>query len=106
MTVNDDPQVALAGPEAVTAAPPPISRWEDRSGEELRSIIQRGFAGGDDFAHAVAETERRAREALHRQDEAGAIKKRHEESVRISTLAAIAGACVLIAALLGWWLGG
>ena len=32
--------------------------WEIRTAEELRDIIKRGFAGGEAFNGAVAETER------------------------------------------------
>ena len=39
----------------------PAQRWEQYSTQELRAIIGRGLAGGDEVAAAIAETERRAR---------------------------------------------
>lgn len=39
----------------------PALRWENYSTHELRAIIGRGLAGGDEVARAIAETERRAR---------------------------------------------
>jgi hypothetical protein len=37
--------------------------WRNRTSEELRDIINRGFAGGDLFAGAAAESARRSNEA-------------------------------------------
>ena len=52
-----------------TPAPTPKEAagfWESRTAEELKDALERGFAGGEAFAAAAAETERRAREAVRR----------------------------------------
>ncbi len=48
-----------SGTQAPAAAT--STAWENRPIEELRALIGRGLAGGDEVALAIAETERRAR---------------------------------------------
>ena len=81
-----------------------VAWWESRTAEELRDIINRGFAGGQEFTGAVAEVERRARAETRRlrdlaAAEALARKKRGQMIWR-----SLAAALVL-AALLGFWFG-
>ena len=38
--------------------------WEGRSHDQLKEIVNRGLAGGDDFVCAACEMERRSREFL------------------------------------------
>ena len=80
--------------------------WERRSAEELRDIIKRGFAGGDAFQGAVAEAERRARDATRRlREEAGAaalIRNKRLKLIAIGALAAVA----VSAASAGIWFAG
>jgi hypothetical protein len=68
--------------------------WEARSAEELRDIIKRGFAGGEAFQGAVAEAERRAREATRRlREEAAAaaiIRRKRLKMIAIGALGAVA----------------
>lgn len=70
--------------------------WEQRSTVELREIIKRGFALGQAFDGAVAETERRAREATRRvRDEAGVEVQRKAKN-RLLILGGILAALILI----------
>ena len=68
--------------------------WEMRTAEELRDVIKRGFAGGDAFQGAVAETERRAREATSRlRQEAAAqaaVRKRRIKILAVGALVSVA----------------
>ena len=76
--------------------------WEQRTTVELREIIKRGFGVGQAFDGAVAETERRAREAMRRvRDQAGAEVQQKEKS-RLLVLGTILA--VLIALVLLVWL--
>ena len=61
-----------SGTQAPAAAT--STAWENRPIEELRALIGRGLAGGDEVALAIAETERRAR-ASHVAEPAGKARK-------------------------------
>ena len=62
--------------------------WQQRSATELRDIIKRGFHLGQAYDGAVAETERRAREATRRMRDEAASNARRKARNRIVTLAA------------------
>ena len=70
--------------------------WGNRTPEELRDIIKRGFAGGAEFKGALAESERRAAEAMRRLRDAAAAEA--EERKRLTVYLAMA---VLIATVVG-----
>jgi len=96
----------LAAPSPHTATPNEqfsAAWWEMRTAEELRDIIKRGFAGGDAFQGAVAEAERRAREATTRLRQEAAIaaaaRKRRWKLIAIGALASLA----VIALAAGIW---
>lgn len=89
---------------SVDEAAEPLSAawWQLRTAEELRDIINRGFSGGGAFQAAVAETERRAREATKRLRES-AVRDDKLRRRRIMYGAA-ASTAALIAAFAGVWL--
>ncbi len=81
-----------------------VAWWESRTAEDLRDIINRGFAGGQIFKAANAEIERRAREETRRlRDEAAAAAVAQRKRKEI--IWGIAVSVLAIAALLGFWLG-
>ncbi len=99
-----DETIAAPGASIANAEREPYSAawWHDRTAEELRDIIKRGFAGGDAFQGAVAETERRAREATKRLREAAAVEaERRKKLKKVIILGAIA--CVTMAASASMW---
>ena len=78
--------------------------WGSRTAEELRDIINRGFAGGQQFRAAVAEAERRASEETKRlRTVAAAEALRRTKRKQILWGAAIS---LLIIAALGFWIAG
>jgi hypothetical protein len=76
--------------------------WEARTAEELRDIINRGFAGGGTFHGAVAETERRARDATRRLREAAVAAASRRKRMKVVAIGALASVAV-IAAYAGMW---
>lgn len=78
--------------------------WQRRSGEELREIIKRGFAGGEAFQGAVAETERRARDITQRLRESAAVAAAARKKRRLAVLGSAAALSVTIA--VGAWFTG
>ena len=104
MTMDQTLIVGAANADVEPSVPYSVAWWESRTAEELRDIINRGFAGGQEFTGAVAEVERRARAETRRlrdlaAAEALARKKRGQMIWR-----SLAAALVL-AALLGFWFG-
>lgn len=98
---------ALAVVDEQTAAesvePYSVAWWESRSAEELRDIINRGFAGGQVFKAANAEIERRAREETRRLRDlatAAALARRKRKEI----IWGVAVSALALAALLGFWL--
>ena len=78
--------------------------WGSRTAEELRDIINRGFAGGQQFRAAVVEAERRASEETRRlRAVAAAEALRRSKRKQILWGAAIS---LLIIAALGFWIAG
>ena len=71
-----------------------VAWWESRTAEELRDIINRGFAGGEIFKAANAEIERRDLAAA----EAVARRKRKE------LIWGVGASVLALAVLLGFWL--
>jgi hypothetical protein len=73
----------------VAIAPQPYSAewWQERSATELRDIIKHGFRLGEAYDGAVAETERRAREATRRMRDEAASDARRRARNRFITLA-------------------
>jgi hypothetical protein len=66
----------------------PDDWWSSRSTDELREMINRGFAGGDLFTGATAEARRRSNEAQRAADEeaAAAAVRRRAKSRKILIL--------------------
>ena len=93
----------LSGAACADEAVEPYSAawWELRTAEELRDIINRGFSGGGAFQAAVAETERRAREATRRLRDSAA-RDAMTRKGRIM-FGAAASTAALIAAFAGVW---
>ena len=100
-----DEKVAVTGTsDAKQEAREPFSAawWQNRTAEELRDIINRGFAGGEAFQGAVAEAERRGREATKRLREAAVIEAaRRKKHMRLIGLGALAALVVLVS--IGWY---
>lgn len=87
---TDQVDLAVSAPAAETA-PEPYSAewWQARTAKELRDIINQGYRAGQAYDSAVAETERRAREALRRvRDEQSATARRNART-RLMVLAAV-----------------
>lgn len=72
------------------------SWWRTRSTEELRAILSRGFGMGAAFEAATAETERRARERLKRDEEAAAVEAQRRKRLRLQILGGVLLACLLV----------
>ena len=62
MQVTSDPGAATAFRDT-TPAPYSEAWWARLSAEDLHQLVERGFAGGDLFYAAVAETKRREEKA-------------------------------------------
>lgn len=101
----DETLAVVANDSAVESIEPySVAWWESRTAEDLRDIINRGFAGGQVFKAANAEIERRAREETRRlreQATAAAVARRKRNEI----IWGVAAAVLAIAALLGFWLG-
>jgi hypothetical protein len=101
----DETLAVVANDSAVESIEPySVAWWESRTAEDLRDIINRGFAGGQVFKAANAEIERRAREETRRlreQATAAALARRKRNEI----IWGVAAAVLAIAALLGFWLG-
>ena len=82
-----------------------VEWWQSRSAEDLRDIIKRGFSGGAEFSGAVAESERRASEAMRRLRDAASVERRQRKrltlylalAVIVATVVGIASAATLFA---------
>jgi hypothetical protein len=83
------------------ADPKPYSAewWQARSATELREIIKHGFRLGSAYDGAIAETERRAREATRRVRDQALAESRKRARIRAAVLAA---AFVIFAMALVW----
>lgn len=82
--------VAVPAPEAGELPDPySVAWWESRTAEELRDIINRGFAGGPQFRGAVAEAERRARDETRRLREIAAMEAIRQKKRRMIVVGAI-----------------
>lgn len=100
MAIDDTLPLSGSAPASSAAEPLSAEWWSQRTAEELRDIIKRGFSGGDAFEGAVAEAERRAREATKRMREAAAVEaqaRRKRTIIFRSVLAAAAIAIMLVA---------
>jgi hypothetical protein len=105
MTVEQKFAVTAARGTSVRPEQFSAAWWEARSPEELRDIIKRGFAGGDAFQGAVAEAERRAREATTRLRDAAAVAAAKRKKL-LKTMTTIGLSTVaVIALILGAWFG-
>jgi len=92
-TISAPPEVQRAenGPEPYSEA-----WWHERSAEELRLIMSRGFKLGTAFDGATAEAERRARERLHNDEEVAVATDVHNKRMRRMVLEGLLLACLLI----------
>ena len=77
--------------------------WSRLSAEELRDIIKRGFAGGDAFQGAVAEAERRAKEATRQLRDAAAREAERSRKLKLFILWSAVGAAGIIFASAVWF---
>ena len=95
MTVEDTQRTvearALEEPELFSA-----EWWQLLSPEDLRDIIKRGYGVGPAYDGAVAETERRAREALKRVRESESASRHRIAIIRLSLLGAVLAIIVAI----------
>jgi hypothetical protein len=88
--------------ESQSAEPYSVAWWESRTAEELRDIINRGFAGGQVFKAANAEIERRAREETRRlrdQATAEALARRKRNEM----IWGVGASILALIVLLGFW---
>jgi len=98
-----DVDETVIGQDGTSAALEPYSAewWQERTTVELRDIIKRGFSLGPTYDGAVAETERRAREALRRIRDQNDSTARRNAKLRLIVLGAIL-AIVLVIGLVEW----
>jgi hypothetical protein len=75
-----------AGPEALPE-PYSTSWWQGRTPEELREIVDRGFAGGQVYHDAMVELERRGEDAMRQMRDEAAANSRRKALNRLATLA-------------------
>lgn len=102
MAVKETLAVIRADTATEAVEPYSVAWWESRTAEELRDIINRGFAGGQAFQAAVAEAERRSREETKRLRALAALQaERRNKRNRI--IMGIVGAVAAIA-VLGMWI--
>ena len=102
MTLEEGLAVGATQADVVSLEPYSVAWWQSRTAEQLRDIINRGFAGGQEFPAAVAEIERRAREETRRlreQNAAEALRRRRRNEIIWGTAASL----LAIAALIGFW---
>ena len=79
-----------------------VSWWGSRTAEELRDIINRGFAGGQQFRDAVAEADRRASQETRRLRAIAAAEALRR--IKRRKILWAAAAALLIIAVLGFWI--
>ena len=96
-------ELAAGAVSSATAAADPYSAewWESRTAAELRDIIKHGFRQGHVYDCAVAETERRAREAVRRLRQEESATKQRNAKARLAVLAAVL-AIVVAVGLVEW----
>jgi hypothetical protein len=103
MTLEQTLTVVGSEPAVESVEPYSVAWWESRTAEDLRDIINRGFAGGPVFKAANAEIERRARAETRRLREQAATEALARQN-RKKVIWGIAASVVAIAVLLGFWL--
>jgi hypothetical protein len=105
MTFSDTLADAGTGGAHEAHVPYSATWWENRTAEELRDIIKRGFAGGLTFDAAVAETERRAREMTKRLREAAVAEAEgRRKRKRVIVLGTLTATAITIGAYASMWL--
>jgi hypothetical protein len=90
--------VAPSQPFKAASEPEPYSEawWHERSAEELRLIMDKGFRLGPAFEGATAEAERRARERLREEEQAEAAKEVRNKQIRRLILEVLLFASLLV----------
>ena len=88
---TDQVELATGAISSAIASADPYSAewWESRTAAELRDIIKHGFRQGHVYDCAVAETERRAREAVRRLRQEESATKQRNAKARLAVLAAV-----------------
>ena len=89
------------GPETVEIYS--VAWWQSRTPEELRDIINRGFAGGDAFGGALAESERRVREAARLKEQAYVDPIQHAWRIKFAALSIAIVALFALLTVAAWW---
>ena len=104
MTVEEAQRTLKA--TALDGASEPYSAewWQMRSPQELREIIKRGFGLGTAYDGAIAETERRARDALKKIREGESQSRRKMVVTRLYVLSAVL-ALVIGVGIFEWLMG-
>lgn len=99
------PAPAPAPDAGESGEPYSVAWWECRTAEDLRDIINRGFAGGQLFRDAVAEAERRASQETKRLRAVAATEALSRRKRR-KILWATAASLLAVAVWFGFWLAG
>jgi len=81
-----------------------VAWWHSRTPDELRDIIDRGFAGGDTFGAALAESERRARQEMIRLREEATIPVERSWRMKFAALSVAIVALFAVLTVAAWWL--
>jgi len=92
----EETEVGQDGAIAVEPEPYSAEWWQARTTAELREIIKHGFRHGAPYEMAVAETERRAREAVRRARAEQDAVERKNGKLRLIVLGAVLAAVVAI----------
>jgi hypothetical protein len=99
--MSTDTQVEGAAAGAIAPPAQADDWWQSLSPDELRDMINRGFAGGDLFTGATAEAERRSRETRRATEKEAAVSRLERTRARRKTLVL----AVLVAVSMGATLG-
>ena len=78
--------------------------WENRTSDELQSLVRAGIMAGDQYDGAVRELERRARERARQDEETHLQEARHLADEGNHTALLAAAACILAAIAALFWL--
>jgi len=86
----------VCGHESFAPEPYSDAWWQERSAEELREIMDKGYRLGPAFAGATAEVERRARLRSHDEEAADLDREAHSKQARRLIFEGMILTCILI----------
>ena len=96
MSVGEIAAPSASGRESSLPEPYSDAWWQERSAEELREIMDKGYRLGPAFAGATAEVERRARLRLHDEEAEDLALEAHSKRARRLIFEGVILTCMLI----------